>query len=78
MVFVPELNAYLDGTADSAVPGGLPPNDQGAMAMTLDAQGNATRRTVPFSAPQANGVTGQLQANLAGGSSMASASQTKF
>jgi transglutaminase-like putative cysteine protease len=78
MVFVPELNAYLDGTADSAVPGGLPPNDQGAMAMTLDAQGNATRRTVPFSAPQANGVTGQMQANLAGGSSMASASQTKF
>jgi cellulose synthase operon protein C len=79
MVFVPELNTYLDGTAESAVPGELPPNDRGAMAMTVDAQGNATRRTVPFSASQANRMARQqVQANLAGDGSMASASQTKF
>ena len=47
MVYVPELNLFLDGTAESAAP--LPTNDLGAMAITVDAQGKATRRTVPAS-----------------------------
>jgi cellulose synthase operon protein C len=78
MAFVPELNLYLDGTADDATAGQLPSNDLGAMAMTVDAQGNATRRTVPFSPAQANRMTRVVQAHLAGEGSMASASQTKF
>jgi hypothetical protein len=66
LAYVPELNLYLDGTAEHTAAGELPPNDQGAMAMTLDAQGNATRRTVPFSAAQANRMNHVTQANLAG------------
>ena len=51
VAYVPELNLYLDGTAEYAALGELPPDDQGATAMTVDAEGKATRRTVPFSAP---------------------------
>ena len=51
MAFVPELNLFLDGTADSTVIGELPAKDQGAMAMTVDALGKATRRTVPSTSP---------------------------
>jgi transglutaminase-like putative cysteine protease len=56
VAYVPELNLYLDGTAEYAALGELPPDDQGALAMTVDAEGKATRRTVPFSAPEANRV----------------------
>jgi transglutaminase-like putative cysteine protease len=52
IVYVPELNLYLDGTADAVA--ALPYNDLGAMAITVDAQGNATRRTVLASAPRSN------------------------
>jgi hypothetical protein len=48
VAYVPELNLYLDGTAEYAALGELPPDDQGALAMTVDADGNATRRTVPL------------------------------
>jgi transglutaminase-like putative cysteine protease len=64
MVYVPELNQYLDGTAGHAVLGELPPEDQGAMAMTVDAHGNATRRAVPFSTSGATRVTGDLRAEI--------------
>jgi transglutaminase-like putative cysteine protease len=62
MAYVPELNLYLDGTAEHAALGELPPDDQGAMAMTLDARGNATRRTVPFSPVEANHVIHEVNA----------------
>jgi hypothetical protein len=51
MVYVPELNLFVDGTANSMEIGNLPAKDLGAMAMTVDARGNATRRTVPFTSP---------------------------
>ena len=57
MVYVPELNLFVDGTASSMEIGNLPTKDMGAMAMTVDAMGNATRRTVPFTSP-----TGQQHA----------------
>jgi transglutaminase-like putative cysteine protease len=64
MAFVPELNLYLDATADHAAVGELPLKDQGAMAMTVDAEGKATRRTVPYSSPQANHEIREMQAQL--------------
>jgi len=54
VAYVPELNLYLDGTAKQL--GELPDQDQGALAMTVDAEGKATRRTVPF-ASEANRVS---------------------
>jgi transglutaminase-like putative cysteine protease len=57
VAYVPELNLYLDGTAEYAALGEMPPDDQGAMAMTVDADGRATLRTVPFSSPESNRVT---------------------
>jgi hypothetical protein len=63
MVYVPELNLYLDGTAGSAEPGPLPSNDIGAVAITVDAQGNATRRTVQASEPYSDGMTREAQAH---------------
>ncbi len=53
VAYVPELNLYLDGTAEYAALGELPPDDQGALAMTVDADGKATRRTVPLSGSSA-------------------------
>jgi transglutaminase-like putative cysteine protease len=54
VAYVPELNLYVDGTAKQL--GELPDEDQGALAMTVDAEGKATRRTVPFASPEANRV----------------------
>ncbi len=73
MVFVPELNLYLDGTGESVTP--LPSNDLGATAITVDAQGKATRRTVPASAQQSDRMA-QAQPHPQNGSGAGSASQT--
>ena len=78
VAYVPELNLYLDGTAEYAALGELPPDDQGAMAMTVDAEGKATRRTVPFSSPEANRVTREVRAQLDRDGQVEFASQTKF
>jgi transglutaminase-like putative cysteine protease len=78
MAYVPALNLYLDGTAEYAALGELPPDDQGAMAMTVDAQGKATRRMVPFSAPEANRVTRELRARLESDGRVEFESQTRF
>ena len=72
MAFVPELSMYLDGTAEYAAPGELPVNDLGAMAMTVDAQGKATLRTVPFSQERASRTNHKVPAQLAGKDSVAS------
>jgi transglutaminase-like putative cysteine protease len=78
MAYVPELNLYLDGTAEYAALGELPPDDQGAMAMTVDAEGKATWRTVPFSPPESNRVTREVRAQLSRNGKLEFASQTKF
>ena len=78
MAYVPELNLYLDGTAPGVTPGDLPSNDQGAMAMTVDEQGNATRRTVPFSPMENTRIARELQPHLDSAGSMGSASQAKL
>ncbi len=73
VAYVPELNLYLDGTAEYAALGELPPDDQGALAMTVDAEGKATRRTVPFSAPEANRVNREVLAATQGNELLLSA-----
>ncbi len=78
VAYVPELNLYLDGTAEYAAPGELPPDDQGAMVMTVDVAGRATWRTVPFSAPEANRVTREVRATLARDGRVEFVSQTKY
>jgi len=78
VAYVPELNLYLDGTAEYAALGELPPDDQGATAVTVDAEGHATRRTVSFSAPEANRVTREVRARIAPDGKVEFASQTKF
>ena len=78
VAYVPELDLYLDGTAEYASPGELPPDDQGAMAITVDAQGHASRRTVPFATPQSNRVTRQLRAKLTPEGRVDFTEQTKY
>lgn len=78
VAYVPELKLYLDGTAEYAALGELPPDDQGATAMTVDAEGKATRRTVPFSAPESNRVTREVRAQLDRNGKVEFASQMKF
>jgi cellulose synthase operon protein C len=78
MAYVPELKLYMDGTAEYAALGELPSDDQGAMAMTVDSEGKATWRTVPFSSPKANRVTREVKARLSREGQVEFASQTKF
>ncbi|HVP63782.1 MAG TPA: DUF3857 domain-containing protein [candidate division Zixibacteria bacterium] len=47
IVYVPEFDLFLDGTADFAETGELPDTDQGAMAVTVSENGVATVRTIP-------------------------------
>ena len=62
VAYVPALDLFLDGTVEYAAPGELPPDDQGAIAFTVDADGKVTRRIVPFTSPEASRVTRQVQA----------------
>ena len=79
VAYVPELNLYLDGTAGHNVaPGELPSEDQGAVAMTVDAEGKVTRHTVPFSAPESDRVTREARAKVGRNGKVESASQMKF
>jgi hypothetical protein len=64
VAYVPELNLYVDGTASTLSE--LPSEDRGALAMTVDAEGKATRRTVPFSPAEANRVIPDVTARLDG------------
>jgi hypothetical protein len=52
VAYVPELNLFLDGTAKHAAVGELPLKDQGATALTVDAQGRAMLRTIPMLTPE--------------------------
>jgi transglutaminase-like putative cysteine protease len=78
VAYVPELNLYLDGTAEYAALGELPPDDQGALAITVDAEGRATRRIVPFSSPELNRVTREVHAQVAPDGQVQFSSQTRF
>jgi transglutaminase-like putative cysteine protease len=78
VAYVPELNLFLDGTAEYASLGELPPDDQGALAMTVDAQGKATRRIVPFTPSEANRITREVRAKLDRDGRVEFASQMKF
>jgi transglutaminase-like putative cysteine protease len=78
VAYVPELNLYLDGTAEYAALGELPPDDQGATAMTVDAEGKATLRTVPFSPPESNRVAREVRAQLDRNGKVEFSSQMKF
>jgi transglutaminase-like putative cysteine protease len=69
VAYVPALDLYLDGTAKSAALGFLPPNDLGAMAMTVDAEGRATRRVMPFTSTDATQLA--RRAPAAGAASVA-------
>jgi transglutaminase-like putative cysteine protease len=78
VAYVPELDLYLDGTAEYASPGELPPDDQGAMAITVDAEGRAYRRTIPFAAPQTNRVMREVRARLTADGRVEFTAQTRL
>jgi cellulose synthase operon protein C len=78
VAYVPALDLFLDGTVEYASPGELPPDDQGAIAMTVDAAGKVTRRIVPYTPPEANRVSRQVQARLSPDGRVQFVSQTRF
>jgi len=78
MAYIPQLNLYLDGTAEYAALGELPPDDQGATAITVDASGKATRRTVPFTPPEANRISREVTARLGVDGQVEFSSQTRY
>jgi transglutaminase-like putative cysteine protease len=78
MAYVPALDLFLDGTVEFAAPGELPPDDQGAIAITVDAAGKVTRRIVPFTPADANRVTRRVQASLSPNGRVQFVSQTRF
>ncbi len=54
IVYLPQHDLWLDGTAEYAGERELPLDDQGATAFTVDAEGNATLRHIPMSGPLDN------------------------
>lgn len=78
VAYVPALDLFLDGTVEYAAPGELPPDDQGAIALTVDAAGTMTRRIVPFTPPEASRVTRQVQARLLPDGRLKFLAQTRY
>ncbi len=54
IVYVPELDLYLDGTAEWAGPTELPANDQGATVLVVEDGRDARFTRIPFSPPGNN------------------------
>ena len=54
LVYVPKYQIWLDGTADYAGSHELPLDDQGAMALTVGADGDAVLRHIPVTLPMEN------------------------
>jgi transglutaminase-like putative cysteine protease len=78
LAYVPALNLYLDGTVEFAAPGELPPDDQGALAITVNADGKLTRRTIPFAAPEANRISRRIEARLSASGMLHFVSQLNY
>ncbi|HVH88681.1 MAG TPA: DUF3857 domain-containing protein [Terriglobales bacterium] len=64
IVYVPEFDLWLDGTAEFARLRELPVQDQGAMALTLDLDGNAVLRRTPRSSADDNYSRRTINARL--------------
>jgi hypothetical protein len=54
LVYVPKYQLWLDGTAEYAGSHELPLDDQGAMALTVGADGDAVLRHIPVTLPMEN------------------------
>jgi transglutaminase-like putative cysteine protease/Flp pilus assembly protein TadD len=54
LVYVPKYQLWLDGTAEYAGSRELPLDDQGAMALTVGADGDAVMRRIPVTLPMEN------------------------
>ena len=54
LVYVPKYQIWLDGTAEYAGSHELPLDDQGAMALTVGADGDAEMRRIPVTLPMEN------------------------
>jgi len=65
IVYVPGEDLWLDGTAEYAGPRELPLDDQGAMALTVAADGSAQLRRVPQSQPLDNYTRRTVEARIA-------------
>ena len=64
IVYVPEFDLWLDGTAEFAHLRELPVQDQGVMALTIDANGEATLRRTPSSSADQNYSRRTINAHL--------------
>ena len=54
LVYVPKYELWLDGTAEYSGSHELPLDDQGAMALTVEADGDAQMRRIPVTLPMEN------------------------
>lgn len=64
IAYVPQFDLWLDGTADFYALHELPLDDQGAMALTVDVNGNAQLRTIPVTRPADNLTSRVVQARI--------------
>ncbi len=64
IAYVPQFDLWLDGTADYYGLRELPLDDQGAMALTVDVNGNSQLRTIPVSRPADNRSSRTVQATI--------------
>ncbi len=64
LAYVPKYNLWLDGTAEYAGSHELPLDDQGAMALTVNPNGNAMLRRVPVTLPMQNYTHRVVQAKV--------------
>jgi transglutaminase-like putative cysteine protease len=64
LAYIPKYNLWLDGTAEYAGSRELPLDDQGAMALTVNLNGNAMLRRVPVTLPMQNYTHRVVQANV--------------
>jgi transglutaminase-like putative cysteine protease len=64
IVYVPKYDLWLDGTADFSGLRELPVEDQGAIALTVNLDGNARLKRIPISAPLDNYTRRSVLAQL--------------
>lgn len=78
IAYVPELDLYLDGTAENGGTNALPTGDQGVLVLVVGPEGAELRRT-PVAEPDRAGVKIELTAELsADGSAQAEETQEVF